>query len=143
MRGLASLIRLHRWKLDEQRKTLANLERLAGEMRGQIGQIGENLRSEAELADQSIEATRAFSAYMTAEMERRDRLESSLAELNHQVAESREMVAAAFRQLKAYEITLHNRESHKASRRRRREQTALNEVGLNIYRMKNSGGGTV
>lgn len=139
MRGLAGLIRLHRWKLDERRKKLADMETLAVELRAQLVRLDETLKAEAELSATSLDAARSFSAYMAAETERRSRLTATIAELERELAAARDEVAQAFRELKTYEITLENRRNQKASRERRRQQAVLDEVGRNIFRGRGSG----
>jgi hypothetical protein len=72
--GLPSLIRLHRWRVDEQRRRLAELIRRSDDL------YGEAQRLEREIADEQarsrtdpLEAGTAYAAYARAAIERRTR----------------------------------------------------------------------
>jgi hypothetical protein len=129
VKGLPGLIRLARWKLDEQRRTLAGLESLADEFRRQIGQLDAEMRREAD-------AARTYSAFAAASLARRQRLEKSLHDTLRQAAAQHEEVTRAFQELRRYEIAQDQRERQAAKIARRHDQIAQNEVGLNVFRRR-------
>jgi flagellar protein FliJ len=135
MKTLDTLIRVHEWKLNEERRKLADLIGLSNEMRGRISQIDQGLQSEAELVGDSVDAARSYSAYLKSQMQRRETLETSIAELDCEIAEVEESVAAAFKELKTYEISRDRRNAAAARQRARREQITLDEIALNMHRM--------
>ena len=47
MKAIDGLIRLHRWRLDEKRLKLSELERLVGTLREEIRKLGELVTAEA------------------------------------------------------------------------------------------------
>ncbi|HEX9837269.1 MAG TPA: hypothetical protein VGB90_10475 [Alphaproteobacteria bacterium] len=136
MKGLPGLIRLARWKLDEQRRTLAGLESLADEFRRQIGQLDAEVRREADVARTSPEAARTYSAFAASSLARRQRLEKSLHDTLRQAAAQHEEVTRAFQELRRYEIAQDQRERQAAKIARRHDQIAQNEVGLNVFRRR-------
>ena len=56
MKAIDGLIRLHRWRLDEKRLKLSELERLAGTLREEIRKLGESVATEGTIAERSSEA---------------------------------------------------------------------------------------
>lgn len=136
MKSLDTLIRVHEWKLNEERRKLADLIGLANDMRAQISRMEQQLQTEAALVGDSVDAARSYSAYLKSQMDRRGVLESSIAELNNETAEVEESVAAAFKELKTYEISRDRRNAAAARQRAKREQATLDEVALNMHRMK-------
>lgn len=141
MKGLPGLIRLHRWKLDEQRRTLAGLESLAEDFRRQIGTLDDDVRREAEIARSAPETAQTYPGFLAASRTRRERLTRSLAEVQRQIVETHEAVGRAFQDLKRYELAQEAQDRHAADLARRAEQTRTDEVGLNLYRRSSDGGG--
>ena len=74
MTAFKSLARVHTWVLHEKQQKLAGLEELIDKMRGDLGRLDEDLRSEERAAMGSIEGTVAFPAFIAATLERRRRL---------------------------------------------------------------------
>lgn len=140
MKNLAALVRLHKWRIEESTRKLAELEILAGRFRGQIVDIADALAREAAHAGDSVEAAASFSNYMQAENARRHTLERSLADLEQEIAGSREQLAAAYRELKSYEITLERKRADAARIRDRRQQAVLDEIGQILHRARTVGG---
>jgi len=136
VKGLPGLIRLHQWKLDEARRQLVALESLAEDFRRQIASLDFDLRREADVARGSEEAARHYGTYLTASRARRQRLDTSLAEVVRQVGEAHGQVTRAFQELKRYELALDAREKKQADHARRIEQFRTDEVGLNVFRRR-------
>ncbi len=134
MKGIDGLIRLHRWKLDESRRTLAGFEALADDFRRQVRALDDSVRREAEVARTSPEVAQAYAGFLTAARVRRDRLARSLAEVERQVVETHEAVGRAFQELKRYELAQEQQDRRAAEALRRAEQSRTDEVGLNLYR---------
>lgn len=129
MKGLPNLIRLHRWRLDEKRRNLAELERLAAELRDQGVRIEENMRSEQKVAVNSPEAGFAYGNYAKAVIARRATLAASLAEVQLKISETADDVTQSFQELKRFEIAQEHREKAARERAARLEQFAFDELG--------------
>jgi len=141
MRGLPGLIRLHRFKLDEERRKLAALESLAEVFRRQIAALEDELKREADLVRGSPEAAQTYGSYLVAARARRARLQASAADVMRQIAEEHAEVARAFQDAKRYELAQENRERRAAEAARHREQSEMDEVGLNLFRRGSGGRG--
>jgi flagellar protein FliJ len=102
-------VRLHRWQLDERRRQLADLDQLALK-----------LRREAErLRDGETRPTD----------ERRERIGESLASVEQQITLAREALAAAYQEMKRYEVAAANRLMQP---QRRLERARSEAAGLSL-----------
>jgi len=132
MKNLATLVRLHKWRIDESTRKLADLDSLATRLRGQITDIGDGLAAEAPLAAASVESAASYSSFLQVEIGRRRTLEHSLVDLEQEIVRAREQIAAAYSELKAYEITLERKRKHATRMRDRRQQSLLDEIGQTL-----------
>lgn len=136
MRGLAGIIRLNKFKLDEARRQLAALETLADDFRRQITTLDDDLRREADVARESEEGARLYAAFLTVARTRRQRLDTSLAEVTRQMGEAHLHVTNAYQELKRYQLALEAREKQQAVREHRADQIRTDEIGLNLFRRR-------
>jgi flagellar biosynthesis chaperone FliJ len=136
VKGLPGLIRLSQFKLDEARRQLASLETLADDFRRQIAALDADLRREADVARESEEGARLYAAFLTVARTRRQRLDTSLAEVTRQASEAHVHVTSAYQELKRYQLALETREKQQAVRERRVDQIRTDEVGLNLFRRR-------
>jgi flagellar protein FliJ len=134
MKAIDGLIRLHRWKLDEKRLKLAELERLVGALHEEMRKLEEAVAHEGTVASASAEASFGFGTYAAGAIERRRCLEQSLAEAEGQVRAASDEVAEAFRELKKFDVVKSREVRIAEERARRREQATLDEIGLTLYR---------
>ncbi len=135
-----SLIRLHRWQLDERRRDLAALEELAASLREERMRLDAEDERERAVASASPEAALTYAGYARGLIDRRHRLERSAAEVAEQIARAREALAEAYQELKRYEIAAANRQKQQEQREAKRQQQALDEIGVESFRRKSVGG---
>ncbi len=136
MKNLVTLVRLHKWRIDENTRKLADLESLAGQFHRQIADIGDRLSAEARLAGDSVESAASYSNFMQAETARRAALEQSLTDLEREIAAAREQIATAYRELKSYEIVVERKREHAKLKENRRQQSILDEIGQVVHRTR-------
>lgn len=138
MSALESLIRLHRWQLDERRRQLADLDALAEKLRQEQARLAAEERSEQAVASASREAALTYGDYARQVIERRQKIEQSLASIQEQVALARENLAETYREVKRYEIASANRATQQRKRLARQQQRTLDEIGVDNYRRRRS-----
>ena len=136
MKGLDSLIRLHKWKLDEKRRTVTDLEKLAAGLRREITDLEAEITAEQGIARANGSAAATYGNYAARAIERRDKLQRSLAGIETGLAEALEEVADAFREFKKFDLIQARDLRRAAERERRAQQTALDEAGLDLYRRR-------
>ena len=61
MKGLPGLIRLHQWKVDEQRRKVTELEILSEQFETQVANLEADIDREGRTRGEDIESARAFS----------------------------------------------------------------------------------
>lgn len=139
MSALDSLIRLHRWQVDERRRHLADLEGLAAQLAEEHHRLDREQAREQAAAAASPEAAFAYAAYARQLIERRRKLTQSQAEVAEQIERSRAMLAEAFQEVKRYEIMAANRTRQQERRAARRQQRVLDDLGADAFRRRGAG----
>ncbi len=143
-KSLKTLLRLSRFEIDEKRRVLVALQAREDQILANIaGAEAQLLVEQRVAAEDSTGAGFQFGAYAKAWLAHRAGLEQALTEVRRQIEQAREELAEAFRQQKTYEITQANREKREREEADRKEQSFLDEVGLNIYRRREKGDGEV
>ncbi len=136
MSALGSLVRVHTWALNEKRQTLAEMEKLADKLHGDLEALETELQQEQSAATGSIEGTIAFPAFAAAALERRKRLRVSIANLDLGIEAAREEVRQAYREVKKYELARDNDERREQDRLALSERKALDELGATLHQRK-------
>jgi flagellar FliJ protein len=137
--ALDSLIRLHRWQLDERRRDLATLEDLAAKLVEERARLdAEDVREQA-VAAASPEAAFGYAAYAGGLIDRRRKLERSRVETAERIVEAREALAQAFQEVKRYEIAAATRLRQLQQQEARRQQQVLDDLGTEGFRRKSAG----
>lgn len=139
MTALDSLIRLNRWQLDERRRQLADLDALADKLRREQARLVEEQRAEQRAASASREAATAYAAYARRLIERRQKLDQSLAAVEGEIALAREALAEAYREVKRYEIAAANRVAKQRQALARQQQRVLDDIGIETFRRRRGG----
>lgn len=133
MKGLNTLIRVRKLKLEDQQRTLANLENVANGFRAQILSLESNARDEANAVAGHEDTAHTLGAFVQASISRRETLQNSLTEIETEITGIREEVADAFREMKRYEVIEERRQSRLTAATQRRERQTENELGLSIF----------
>lgn len=136
MSAVDSLIRLHRWQLDERRRQVADLDALAAKLRLEEVRLIAEQKSEQNIAAESTEAASAYGGYARRVIERRQKLEASLASVEQQITAARAALAEAYQEVKRYEIAAANRALQVRKRVARQSQLALDEVAIEAFRRR-------
>jgi flagellar protein FliJ len=134
MSTLDSLIRLHRWHVDEHRRRVAEFEQLVEKLRGELARLAAEQVSEQEVVKRSEEVAYSYGAYAGAMIERRRKLEQSLADAERQTAQAREKLAEVYQEAKRYEIAAARRLLNQRRQAERIEQQTMDELGIEIHR---------
>ena len=134
MKKLGSLIRVHRWRVDEARRKLGALERLAAELRARAAALDEEVAQEQRGASRGFELGRFYGAYAQFAIERRNRLARSLAELGAEIEAARNALAAEFEELKRFETTAERQARAAAAEEAKVAQAALDDLGIERHR---------
>ncbi len=140
MRLLKNLIRLHKWRLDEKRQTVADLERLGDDLQTQLQRLKLEADEEHALAAGSDDVRFAYPAYAAAAREKREILSESLVEITERIEAAQDEVMVAFRELKRLEVSLETHQRRERANAERREQLRLDEIAIEGHRRRQAGG---
>jgi flagellar FliJ protein len=138
MQGLNTMIRLSKFQLDEKKRKLAELRDLMEQVQASLKSLAEEEQREQETATASgqLHFIRAYTDYRVAAEERKENLLQSIAEIEAEIEGLTNDIAEAFQELKRYELTQEERESKSRKTAQHREQSALDEFGLQAFRRK-------
>jgi len=132
--ALDQLVRLHRWTLDEKRQKLAELERFRAKMIMNIEALEADLAREQAAAERSEVTSISLPAFIKATIDRRRKIEDSIAEIDRSIAAARDEITQAFQEFKKYETAHGNHQRREALKQSRKEQTASDELGIDLHR---------
>ena len=134
MKSRESLIRVHRFQVDEKRRTVVQIETMIADFDAKIADLQQQIEIEQEKSGIDDITHYAYPTFAKAAVVRRDNLEASKQELTVQLEDAKNDLAAAFSELKRMEL-LAEREEMKVRRAQMvREQAGLDEAALNLYR---------
>jgi len=134
MSTLESLIRLHRWQVDERRRQVVELEGFSEKLRQEMARLAEERAAEQAAAGASFLARHVYPGYIRRALERQKTLEQSLAETEAQIAQARDALAEAFQELKRYEVASANRDRLRMTADARRERLETDAIAIANFR---------
>lgn len=136
MKHFESQIRLHKWQVDEAQRRLAELLRLEDRLREDLRRLEAEQANEQQVAAASVEASLTYGVYVEQLIDRRHKLNRSIAEVVEQVTQAREALKDAFAELKKFELAAEAAEERARRRRAQRDQQQQDEIGLGIFRRR-------
>lgn len=134
MSGLATLIRLHRWRLDQKRRARADLERLMQDLTGQAVRLEGEVQAEQDRSPALECGVFAYGRFAQAVVIRREKLSRSIDEVKTRLDQSDAEIAEAFQSLKRYEIAAAARDMRERKEREAKAQAESDEIGLAMHR---------
>jgi hypothetical protein len=137
---LDTLIRVNRWRLDEQRRQLGELERLAERLQGESLRLEQELTSEQLVAAASHEAGLAYPGFARELIERRRKLTASIEEVEGRIVTARETLAETFGEIKRHEIAAANRTKRDRAATARKQGIAQDEIAIQMHRRRSAEG---
>jgi len=136
VKGLSTLIRVRKWELEERRRRLADLEGLRDQILGMIARLEQDVRTEQGVAASDVEAGYTYGNFAQASIERRQKLEGSLEEVQQQIRAAMEEVTSAYQELKKYEVAHANRKRREAEELSRRDQILMDDMAIEGFRRR-------
>ncbi len=136
MADLGTLIRWHRWRLDEKRRALADLQSMADRLGAQRDRLGEELDRERAVAAGSALPPPNFGAYVAAMLGRREALSRSIRQVEQQIEAAAGEITAAFQELKTCELAQAGRDRRVRLRNQQIETATLDEIAVTGHRRR-------
>ena len=104
MNGRSNRYRLHHWQLAERQRYLKELESLSERLRADIERLGEEIGDAG--GDTASLQSRIDPLFVRPLLDRRDKMQRSIDEIDAQIAEARAALAGAQQEMKLVEATL-------------------------------------
>ncbi len=133
---LKTLIRVHKFELDERQRKLGNLLRFEQSLENRKILLAERFKEEEAAANSSPVAALTFGAYVDWHIEENRRVDRALADVRQEILDMREEIRAAYQELKTFEITQENRDKRELAELERKTNAVLDEIGLTLYRRR-------
>jgi flagellar FliJ protein len=135
--GLKNMIRVNEFSVDEKRRNLGELLKLMEDLEQRQQDLEKEVANEQRIASSLPgEADLYYGVYAGTVIDRRERIAESIKQMEVKVVTARDEMGEAYVELKKYEIAQKNRDKKEALEESRREQSILDEIGLNAHRRK-------
>lgn len=135
MKGLNTLIRLNRWRVDEKRRELRGLEDMRSDLLIRRTAIDVEIAAEQATGQEPV-VQFSYAAFLRAAMTRRETLSKSIAEIDHAIEEKQAELADCVRELKKIEVAAERRAERERQDLNRREQIETDEISMNVFRQQ-------
>lgn len=133
LKGLNTLIRLHRRQIDMLRRSMGELERQRAHLQAVSAQLHDELVNEVSLAEQYMEMSHFFGNYAERIAKQQEQIAENILKLEKDMARLAEQIAEQYSELKKFEITRDNILRRQKEEMERKEQALLDEIGVQQY----------
>lgn len=139
MEGLETLIDLHQNDLDRMRRQMVELETQRDKFQIALDALAEELGQEKRLADRELSVRNYLENYVAENTRRSAMIRDAKARVQGQIDRLHQQIFEKFGELKKYEIAKEQADRREAQERAHREQTELDEIGIDQFkRQENS-----
>lgn len=139
MKTLERMVSMAGLHLDTARRELADLEAVRDDLSARVLRIDGEISAEMVAAETNPHMLQNLGGYLKNARDKQSRLRASIADLETQIEPAREKVSEAFREKKRFEQVLETRRAEKKREAGRREQSAMDEIGLRQANQRRAG----
>ena len=137
-KDLSTLIRLHKYRVDEKRRSLGELLGIIAKLEEKSENLEAEIILEQQMASSAPESIGMFyGAYAKEVVNKRKEILDEIFDCEKKIAEKKEELRTEYKDLKIFEITQEAREKVVASEVTKTEQIILDEMGQESYRRRN------
>lgn len=133
VKSLNTLIRLQKQRVDELRRSIAQLEAQKQKLIDQSKKLEEELQEEIQLAATQPAMGGFFGDFADRIRKKREELAVAAAQIERSIQQVMETLRDAFGELKKYEIAKEQRVQREKEKRARLENAQLDEVAISQY----------
>ena len=139
MKSRQTLIRLKKFKVDERRRRVAQIEAMNADFERMSADLEREIVTEQERAGITDPSHFAYPTYAKAAIQRRENLTRSADELRVQLEEARGQLSEAFDEMKKVELLDERDQARERAEESAREQADLDSIGLMRARLGGAG----
>ena len=133
MKSRESLIRLHRFKVDEIRRRLKSLDEMRADLAKKMSDLELMMQEEQRRAAHSDLGRLAYPSFARSVVQRRENIQRSIDEVEKQASTVTEELQSAFRELKKYEIAADNVAERDRVEVARQVQAELDDIAMSRH----------
>ena len=133
MKSRETLVRLHRFKVDEIRRRLKLLDDMRGDLAKKMSDLELMMQEEQRRAAHSDLGRLAYPSFARSVVARRENIQRSIDEVEKQASTVTEELQAAFRELKKYEIAAENVAERDRVEVARQVQAELDDIAMSRH----------
>ena len=138
VKDLSTLIRLHKYRVDEKRRSLGELLGAVATLQKKSEILEDEIILEQQTASAAPESIGMFyGAYAKEVVNKRNEILEEISNFEKKIAEKQEEMSIEYKDLKIFEITQEAREKIAASEVTKTEQMILDELGQESFRRRN------
>ena len=133
MKSRESLIRLHRFKVDEIRRRLKLLDDMRADLAKKMADLEIMMQEEQRRAAHSDLGRLAYPSFARSIVLRRENIQRSIDEIEREAAQVTENLQSAYRELKKYEIAADNVSERERVEVARQVQAELDDIAMSRH----------
>jgi flagellar FliJ protein len=133
MKSRESLIRLHRFKVDEIRRRLKSLDDMRADLAKKMSDLEVMMQEEQRRAAHSDLGRLAYPSFARSVVLRRENIQRSIDEIEREAAQVTEQLQSAYRELKKYEIAADNIQERERVEVARQVQAELDDIAMSRH----------
>lgn len=133
MKSLKTLLRVKQREIDALKRTQATMEQHREMMHQTLEKLADALVKELKTAEEMPEMAQFFGGFSAHIKRRQEDIHVQLRKLEIELDKITAQIHERFSELKKYDLALAAHEKREAEKQRKREQQAMDEVGLRGY----------
>ena len=130
MKRRESLLRLKRFRVDELKRRLATLDEMKGDLEKKLADLDDSVTREKIRANDSDIGRLAFPSFLQSIDVRRKNIKNTMTDLENERAKQQDDLAAAFQDLKSFEVAEEERLRRAAEAESHAAQSRLDEMAI-------------
>jgi flagellar export protein FliJ len=130
MKRRDSLLRLKRFRVDEMKRQLATLDEMKADLERKLADLDDTVERERQRATDSEIGRVAFPSFLQSIEVRRKNIRTTMKDLEHQRLGTQDELAAAYQDLKSFEVAEEERLRRAAEAESRASQSRLDEIAI-------------
>jgi len=139
MKRRDSLLRLKRFRVDELKRRLATLDEMKADLERKLSDLDDSVVREKSRSSDSDIGRLAFPSFLQSIDVRRKNIRTTMADLERERTQQQEDLAAAFQDLKSFELAEEERLRRAADAETRSAQSRLDEMAIVRHLRKHAG----
>jgi len=130
MKRADTMLRVKRFRVDELKRRMTTLDAMKSDLDRKLADLEESIARERQRANDSDIGRLAFPSFLRSIESRRENLRETLKEIERERAVAQNDLAAAYQDLKAFELAMEQQARRVEEAEARRAQSQLDEMAL-------------